>query len=84
MRYEQEVLVKVDADLKRKMKRMNVNWSALIRGFISERISKERNTLEAEVLRMRLFRKASGLDSTDIIRQARDARYEKNWFLTLV
>lgn len=84
MRYEQEVLVKVDADLKRKMKRMNVNWSALIRGFISERISKERNTLEAEVLRMRLFRKASGLDSADIIRQARDARYEKNWFLTLV
>lgn len=45
------VTVKVDEDLKRRMKRVRVNWSAYIREAIKERISLEQRREAASRLR---------------------------------
>ena len=76
--YEETILIKLDKDTKRKMKEIDTNWSKLIREFIQNELNRKRNTIRAEKLRAKLFRRVGGMDSTQIIRKFRDARYGPN------
>ncbi len=73
------ILVKVDKEMKMRMKDVKINWSAEIRRFIETRISenKERRLAEAVMLTDRIYysRKKSRHDSAEIIRKFRDERY---------
>ena len=77
MQHEEAILVKVDKPTKEKMKKLNINWSKAIRGFISEELNRKRNLAKAVALTDKLFRKAKkkGFDSTAFIRKMRSERY---------
>ena len=73
------ILIKIDKNKKRQMKKLDLNWSAEIRDFIDSRLkaSPERNLALAVALNDRLFRrsKAKKINSTQIIRKFREERY---------
>ena len=78
MKYEDTVLVKIDKETKHKMKKINVNWSEVIRAAIREETGKERNLTKAVSLMYKILsrqKKASKYDSTETIRWWRDHRY---------
>ncbi len=77
MQYTEAVLVKIDSDTKRQMKKLKVNWSEEIREFIMMRIKigRKKNLMRAVAGTDRLFRKVEGFDSTAVIRKMRDTRY---------
>jgi hydroxymethylpyrimidine/phosphomethylpyrimidine kinase len=80
MSFKNAILVKIDEDTKRKMKKVGINWSAEIREFINERLTKKNNVALAVALTDRVFKnsKKNQFDSTEFIRKMRDTRYGKN------
>ncbi len=80
MGFENAILVKVDEDTKKKMKKIGINWSAEIREFVNERLRKKNNIALAVALTDRVFKNAkkNGFDSTEFIRKMRETRYGKN------
>ena len=80
MRNDVAILVKVDPETKKRMKRMRINWSEEIRAFINERVENQGNQALAVALTDEIFssRKRSREDSTLIIRKFRDERHGEN------
>ncbi len=70
------VSVRVDEETKHRMDELNVNWSAVLREHIDERIeeSKDRDLAQAVLLTEQTRRSVDGWNSTDEIRRWRDER----------
>ena len=70
------VSVRVDEETKRRMDALNVNWSAVLREHIDERIekSKDRDLAQAVLLTEQTRRSVDGWNSTDEIRRWREER----------
>lgn len=70
------VSVRVDEETKRRMDELNVNWSAVLREHIDERLeeSDNRDLAQAVLLTERTRRSVDDWDSTDEIRRWRDER----------
>ena len=69
--------VTIPSSLKKKMDKTDVNWSAVVREAISDRLEygRERNLPEAVLLNEKLRRKApEGWESTKVIRSWRNRR----------
>ena len=75
MSLDSTILVKVDKKTKKRMDSIDVNWSGRIRDFIERELMKKARMNEAERIRSALFREASGLDSTEVIRKMRGSRH---------
>jgi post-segregation antitoxin (ccd killing protein) len=77
MKYESAILVKVDKTTKERMKHAKINWSAAIRNFINEEISRKANLAKAiaQTYKLLATQKKSKHDTTSIIRYWRDKRY---------
>ncbi len=80
MKYEDTILVKIDKETKSKMKKINLNWSKVIRAAISEEVNSQRNIAKAVALTAKVFARhqKSKSDSTAVIRYWRDHRYGPN------
>ncbi len=73
-----EVVVKVNEELKSKMKRLKINWSEAIRRFINLEIEKQKNTALALSIMHRLsneIKLGKDTDTTTTIRKLRDERH---------
>ena len=70
------VSVRVDEKTKRRMDELNVNWSAVLREHIDERIekSKDRDLAQAVLLTEQTRQSVDGWNSTDEIRRWRNER----------
>lgn len=69
--------VAIPESLKKKMDKIDVNWSAVIRDAVRKRLEyeHEKNVAEAVLINEKLRRKApEGWDSTEVIRTWRDRR----------
>ena len=77
MQYEDTVLVKVDRETKDRMKKINTNWSEIIRAAIAEEVNRQKNLAKAVAIMDRIFarHRRSKEDSTKVIRYWRDHRY---------
>ncbi|MCL4379231.1 MAG: hypothetical protein M1160_00120 [Candidatus Marsarchaeota archaeon] len=75
MPYEETMLIKLDKKTKYRMRRLKINWSEAVRGFINRELDREARFDEAERLRKSIFKRYPGPESTEIIRKARDARH---------
>lgn len=70
------VSVRVDEETKRRMDELNVNWSAILREHIDDRLEKseDRDLAQAVLLTERTRRSVDDWTSTDEIRRWRDER----------
>ena len=78
MAYDIPIMIKVDRDTKKKMEKINVNWSEAIRKFIADRLNRRKNIALALLLNEKVLdmnKKGKKSDSTAIIRKMRDTRY---------
>lgn len=75
------ISVRIDPELKERMDKFkDLNWSAVIRNAIKERIEAEteRNLAKAVLINERIIKKApKDFNSSDIIRRFREERYSK-------
>jgi len=72
------ITVRIDEELKRRMKEIKINWSEFIRNAIANKIEEEKrkNLAKAILINEKLRRKSLGEPSAEeIIRMFREARY---------